>query len=205
MEKITTTTGEKIRIARTKAGLSQEELANRLDVTRSLIGQYERGVRNPKPSTIQRIADALGIPFTELLPVDAIKQLPPAQLGTNLAEVGTDINVGSNDTVSRQAAMELLLTALCDGWDLDYAEERVQSLPPTSPDMSGYSRRLWKAAYERGKAEGQRTGKWIKPTFIQNRAFDIVHCSECGGVPCGVDENTHYCPNCGVKMEGSTE
>lgn len=52
----------------------------------------------------------------------------------------------------------------------------------------------------------QRTGKWIKPTFIQNRAFDIVHCSECGGVPCGVDENTHYCPHCGAKMisEGKT-
>ena len=71
MEKITTTTGEKIRIARKKAGLSQGELADRLDVTRSLIGQYERGVRNPKPSTIQRIADALGIPFTELLPESA--------------------------------------------------------------------------------------------------------------------------------------
>ncbi len=93
MEKITTT-GEKIRIARTKAGLSQGELANRLDVTQSLIGQYERGVRNPKPSTIQRIADALGIPFTELLPVDAIKQLPPVQLGTNLAEVGTRAVIG---------------------------------------------------------------------------------------------------------------
>lgn len=114
-------------------------------------------------------------------------------------------HVSATDTISRQAAMELLITALCDGWDLDYAEERVQSLPPTSPDMSGYSRRLWKAAYERGKAEGQRTGKWIKPTFIQNRAFDIVHCSECGGVPCGVDENTHYCPNCGVKMKGVAE
>ena len=71
MEKITTTTGEKIRIARKKAGLSQGELADRLDVTRSLVGQYERGVRNPKPSTIQRIADALGIPFTELLPESA--------------------------------------------------------------------------------------------------------------------------------------
>ena len=71
MEKITITTGEKIRIARTKAGLSQGELADRLDVTRSLIGQYERGVRNPKPSTLQRIADALGISVTELLPESA--------------------------------------------------------------------------------------------------------------------------------------
>lgn len=61
--------GAAIRRERKKAGLTQEELADRLDITRSLIGQYERGVRNPKPSTIQRIADALGIPFTSLAPV----------------------------------------------------------------------------------------------------------------------------------------
>ena len=132
----------------------------------------------------------------------------PSKLGTNLAEVGTDINVGSNDTVSRQAAMELLITALCDGWDLDYAEERVQSLPPTSPDMSGYSRMLWKAAYERGKAEGQRTGKWI-PQDHNKRAGNISTCvyyyptcSECGQVG---NETYKYCPHCGAKMEGAAE
>lgn len=63
--------GDAIRRERKKAGLNQGELAERLDVTRSLIGQYERGVRNPKPSTIQRIADALGVPFTALAPVSA--------------------------------------------------------------------------------------------------------------------------------------
>lgn len=45
-------------------------------------------------------------------------------------------------------------------------------------------------------------GRWIKPTKIGHRSFDILHCSVCDGVPCAVDENTKYCPNCGAKMDG---
>ena len=45
-------------------------------------------------------------------------------------------------------------------------------------------------------------GEWIKPTKIGYRSFDIPHCSVCDGVPCGVDEYTKYCPNCGAKMYG---
>lgn len=48
-------------------------------------------------------------------------------------------------------------------------------------------------------------GRWIMPTKIGHRSFDIPHCSACDGVPCGVDENTNYCPNCGAKMDGGTE
>ena len=61
--------GDAIRRERKKAGLSQGELADRLGITRSLIGQYERGIRNPKPFTVQRIADALGIHSAYLTPV----------------------------------------------------------------------------------------------------------------------------------------
>lgn len=45
-------------------------------------------------------------------------------------------------------------------------------------------------------------GKWEFPTMFGYRAFHIPHCSVCGGVPCGVDENTKFCPNCGARMDG---
>jgi hypothetical protein len=48
-------------------------------------------------------------------------------------------------------------------------------------------------------------GEWIKPTVINGKAFSICHCSACGGVPCGVDENTKFCPNCGADMRGEGE
>ena len=43
-------------------------------------------------------------------------------------------------------------------------------------------------------------GKWIIPTVIGGRAFNIPHCSVCNGVPCGTNENTKFCAHCGAPM-----
>lgn len=69
-------------------------------------------------------------------------------------------------------------------------------------DLSEYSDKLWKKAYERGKAEGRKTGHWIKTDNMLN----IWKCSECneewcsevGGNP--LEYDYHYCPNCGASM-----
>lgn len=45
-------------------------------------------------------------------------------------------------------------------------------------------------------------GRWILPTKINGRTFDIPHCSVCNGVPPGVSEHTKYCSHCGAKMDG---
>ena len=80
-----------------------------------------------------------------------------------------------NDLISRQAAITIPVTPKEDReyqtFNLDDAYEqawddlqkRIEQLPSAQPDydLSGYSDRLWKAAYERGKAEAQRTGRWI--------------------------------------------
>lgn len=42
--------------------------------------------------------------------------------------------------------------------------KELEKLPSASPDLSGYSDRLWKLAYERGKAEGQA---------------EIIRCKDC--------------------------
>lgn len=61
------TIGDHIKKARKSKGLTQEELAKLLGVTFAMIGQYERGERNPKKETIQRIADALNVNVGELI------------------------------------------------------------------------------------------------------------------------------------------
>ena len=53
--------GQRIKIARSKAVLSQKELAEKLGVSASMIGQYESDIRRPKFETIQKIANALGV------------------------------------------------------------------------------------------------------------------------------------------------
>ena len=61
--------GERIRISRKAAGLTQKELGQKLGVSASMIGQYETDLRKPKLDTVIKIADALGISTTELLDV----------------------------------------------------------------------------------------------------------------------------------------
>lgn len=60
------TIGQRIKLARAKAGISQKELAEKLEVSASMIGQYENDIRKPKLDTQQRIADALGVDIYEV-------------------------------------------------------------------------------------------------------------------------------------------
>jgi DNA-binding XRE family transcriptional regulator len=56
-----------IKEAREKLGLTQEEVAERMGISQPLFANWESGGRKPKEETIQRIADALGIPRSDLL------------------------------------------------------------------------------------------------------------------------------------------
>lgn len=91
------------------------------------------------------------------------------------------------DTIYRQAAIDALQNILSE-------------LPSAQPDydLSGYSDRLWKAAYERGKAEAQRTGSWI---YVEDEFCWC--CSSCKTMMAEFETKPvwNYCPNCGAKME----
>lgn len=61
------TTGQRIKAARKKAGMTQSELSSKLNIPYQSISQWERDLRNPKRETLQSIADALCIPIRELM------------------------------------------------------------------------------------------------------------------------------------------
>ena len=54
------TIGDRIRQARIENGMTQKDLAEKLGVSYQNISQYERGVKQPKMETIEKIANALG-------------------------------------------------------------------------------------------------------------------------------------------------
>lgn len=56
-----------LRELRVKAGLTQEELAERLDTTAVTIGRYETGERDLKITKLLQIADALDCPPSALI------------------------------------------------------------------------------------------------------------------------------------------
>lgn len=61
------TIGENIKKARQTAGLTQKELADKLGISVAMISRWEKGTRNPKMSTLAKIAGALEIPVLKIL------------------------------------------------------------------------------------------------------------------------------------------
>ena len=61
------TTGEKIKSARTEAGLSQEQLAEKLNVSRSAVAKWESEGGTPDIENLKNIANLLGVSIDYLL------------------------------------------------------------------------------------------------------------------------------------------
>lgn len=65
--------GRNIKEARLAAGMSQEELAARMDVDQGYVSSLEAGKRNPTILTIWHVAEALGVLPETLFRVDLPK------------------------------------------------------------------------------------------------------------------------------------
>jgi transcriptional regulator with XRE-family HTH domain len=60
--------GEAVRPARERSGLSQEDLANKADMSRRYVGAIERGEAAPTLDRIALIASVTGVQPAELMP-----------------------------------------------------------------------------------------------------------------------------------------
>ena len=75
---------EKLKLMRKKAGLTQKEVADKLGITYQSYGQYERGLRNPKYTSIEKIASALNCDISEILTQDEQREMLIGELVGNL-------------------------------------------------------------------------------------------------------------------------
>ena len=73
---------------------------------------------------------------------------------------------------------------------------------PLIPELRDENEQLRSALrhVSRKQVEKVWRGKWIIPTTIGGKAYNIPHCSACNGVPCGTDEHTRFCAHCGAPM-----
>lgn len=118
-----------------------------------------------------------------------------------------------SDLIDREDAIDDLHSkSQLQIWDTEDVEVWINDLPSASTDLSTFSDKLWKNAYERGKAEGRKKGKWI---YGEKSGQDGWYCSECGGfIPWyydfyGLDnidfiEDFKTCPFCDSKMVSYT-
>jgi transcriptional regulator with XRE-family HTH domain len=56
-----------IRVKRVEKGLTQEQLANKLSITQTMVGKVEQGERNPSVPLARKWAKCLGIPEGSIL------------------------------------------------------------------------------------------------------------------------------------------
>jgi transcriptional regulator with XRE-family HTH domain len=63
--------GQKVKEARQEKHMSQEELAFRSGLHRTYISSIERGKRNVSLVNIRRLANALGVPLQDLIPIES--------------------------------------------------------------------------------------------------------------------------------------
>jgi transcriptional regulator with XRE-family HTH domain len=59
--------GEELRKARVTAGLTQEELAFRADISRNYVSLVELNQKSPTVQTLQRICKALGVKASTII------------------------------------------------------------------------------------------------------------------------------------------
>jgi len=76
--------GQLIRNARNRLGLTQAELAKKLEVQQSAISQWEIGHVEPEAKNRLKLSTALNIPLDELMPPGSIADAEP---GPDSAEV----------------------------------------------------------------------------------------------------------------------
>ena len=68
--------GERIKQARKAAGLTQQQAADAIGVSRSTFAFYETGKRRPDAPTIKKIANALSVTGDFILDIEVEKEKP---------------------------------------------------------------------------------------------------------------------------------
>ena len=91
----------------------------------------------------------------KLLKAQPIMALPSAQPQSTMGQVN-DTAQSTNDCISRHAAIELIERMKPYHQNADDIAEMIANMPSAQPDMSEYSSKLWRNAYERGKKDAQQ-------------------------------------------------
>ena len=72
--------GNKLRTLRTQAGMSQTELAKRLNITKSVVSYYELQERTPSPDVLVQLADIFHVSTDYLLGINHKKMIDVSDL-----------------------------------------------------------------------------------------------------------------------------
>lgn len=138
---------ENIRRLRRAAGLSQEELAGRLGVSRQSVSLWEQGVTNPTVENIYAMAEVLGVSFNELMAAPGDPAPTPE---------GETVTARSYDELMREAAAPPPATAPTASFTNTPAP-----LPETDTPAPRADERRMKAEAQYARYRRLTVGAWI--------------------------------------------
>ena len=163
---VLTDLGERMRFARLRANLTQEDLGDKLGVTQTAVSYWEGGKRDPGVSDLLRIAEACGVPASSLLPPEHREQG-----GTDGAEgrwaciafMGRNEYTGYVRDITRggQPAYRVDLPGLVYGGNpLDYVEYAASAWFSEWPVTEESIRAAWESKLRAAERRRQQEAEW---------------------------------------------
>ena len=84
---------EELKAARIKTGLTQQQIADKLGITKSTYCGYETAKRNPDPQRIKQLAKVLHISADTLLDTGIEKEKAPASTEAETREITREMSI----------------------------------------------------------------------------------------------------------------
>ncbi len=122
--------GEKIKDLRVLNGLTQEELAERTELSKSFISQLERDLTSPSISTLKDILQILGTNLADFFAEDAIDQVVFKQ-DDYFENKKNDVTTEWLIPTAQKYEMEPIRITLA-------ANNSTKSIPPSESEFFGY-------------------------------------------------------------------
>lgn len=88
--------GERLKMLRNKKKLTQEELANKLDVTKACISCYENSTREPSINTLIKLSQIFSVSIDYLVGFDYVSKNKLGKVNLTKSEVDLILNLRNN-------------------------------------------------------------------------------------------------------------
>ena len=138
-------TGKRIERARKAKGLTQAQLGSAIGKTKSAIGNYEQGTREPNAETLQAIAEALDVAPTSLVDhgldtvqdvLEVLFQMEEAGFGIEPVSIGSAVAIAVDPSAPHAPKLEMAL------------EKWAQQLEAVKKgELSEYEYAFWRGSF----------------------------------------------------------
>src|SRR5690606_5504548 len=132
---------QNLKYLRRRSGLTQEQMAEKIGIKRSLLGAYEEGRADPRLNNLLKISEIFGIAVDNLIGIDLTQNSPTDALPkkTGGAPKVLAITVDNQDNENIEIVPQKAAAGYLNGYaDPEYIEELPKFQLPVLPKNATY-------------------------------------------------------------------